>query len=208
MTKMIDLTGRKFERLTVIERAENKGERVCWKCKCDCGKEVIVYSKTLLSGATKSCGCLHKEINSNIHKTHGKSKSRIYRIWSGMLRRCNNKNDKRYTNYGGRGIKVEFKSFEEFYDWSINNGYKDNLTIYRIDNNGNYSKSNCRWTDNKTQTNNKRNNHYITLNNETKTLMQWCEFYKMDYDLVKNRINNLYWEPLKALTTPKRTKNK
>ena len=116
--------------------------------------------------------------------------------------------DKIYINYGGRGIKVEFESFEEFYDWSINNGYKDNLTIDRIDNNGNYSKSNCRWTDIKTQTNNKRNNHYITLNNETKTLMQWCEFYKMDYDLVKNRINNLYWEPLKALTTPKRTKNK
>ena len=165
-----------------------------------------MYSKTLLNGATKSCGCLHKQINSNIHKTHGKSNSRIYRIWSGMLKRCNNKNDKRYINYGGRGIKVEFKSFEEFYDWSINNGYKDNLTIDRIDNNGNYSKSNCRWTDNKTQTNNKRNNHYITLNNETKTLMQWCEFYKMDYYLVKNRINNLYWEPLKALTTPKRTK--
>lgn len=133
---------------------------------------------------------------------HNLRHSRIYSIWCDMKRRCYNKKRKNFKNYGGRGITVcnEWKNnFLSFYNWSIKNGYKDNLTIDRIDVNGNYEPSNCMWANKKAQNNNKRTNHYITYSGKTKTLKQWSEELNLNYDALRNRINCFHWDIEKAL---------
>ena len=159
MTRIINLIGQKYGRLTVIERYKNsKNNRVQWKCKCDCGNYKIVTSSDLRSNKIKSCGCLRKEkaiiLGKNTNLKHNMTHTRIYRIWISMRNRCYYKKNIAYKNYGKRGIKVckEWKDdFMNFYNWAINNGYKDDLTIDRIDVNGNYEPNNCRWVDMKQQ---------------------------------------------------------
>lgn len=122
---------------------------------------------------------------------HGQRHSRIYNIYYHMKNRCYNVKDNRYNQYGDRGIKVcdEWKnSFKSFYEWSMNNGYNDNLTIDRIDNNGNYEPLNCRWVDNFTQMQNRSNNHFITINGETKVLFEWCRIYGLNPTTINQRI--------------------
>lgn len=152
MRQITDLTGKKFNKLTVISYAERlKGERTKWLCLCDCGKQKIVISNHLVTGGTKSCGCLIG--------THKQTGSRIYRIWVGMKGRCGNKNHISYKYYGGRGIKLceaWNSNFDAFFDWSNNNGYEENLTIDRIYNDKDYSANNCRWADKTTQSRNQR----------------------------------------------------
>ena len=132
--------------------------------KCDCGNEALVSTKSLRSGNTLSCGCLRDEMISEVNKKHGMShKSRLYNVWVGMRQRCSDPNHISYHNYGGRGVRVcdtwnDYTSFEE---WSMKNGYDPSApygkcTLDRIDVNGNYEPSNCRWVDFKTQANNKR----------------------------------------------------
>ena len=208
----VNLLGKKFTYLTVIEEiGRDKNGRVIWLCKCDCGKLHKTLGKYLLNGDATSCGCrrleiLNKKAKSNI--THNMSNSRLYEIWIGMKGRCNNSNNKSYPNYGGRGITIckDWDKFENFYEWSINNGYSDDLTIDRINTDGNYEPSNCRWVNRKIQGNNTRRNHYLTYNGETKTMSEWADIKGIDYYTLRGRINNYHWSVEKALETPVRKK--
>ena len=195
MGKIIDLTGQRFGKLTVIKRLlNNKHNSAMWLCQCDCGGNTITSSAHLNSGHTKSCGCLSKELIAKLNKKHNMYGTRLYIIWHNMKARCNNKSNLAYKNYGGRGIRVckewddKENGFMNFYNWSMNNGYRDDLTIDRIDNNGNYEPHNCRWATIKEQANNKRNNFCITYHGETHSLKEWCEYLNMNYGTIKSRI--------------------
>lgn len=207
--KFEDLSNKKLGRLLVIKRVENsRFSTTRWLCKCDCGNELIVFGCHLRSGHTRSCGCISKEIIRQAeHKPkHGLIKTRIYKIWNGIRNRTNIKtaNKEMYKNYSGRGIKIcdEWKEFINFYNWSMANGYKENLTIDRIDNNGDYEPSNCRWTTWKKQQNNKRNNVIIEFNNEKHTLEEWNDKKGFTKGLIRNRLRR-GWSIERALNTPK-----
>lgn len=178
MSKKNDMTGQKYGRLTVEKRAPSaKSGNIRWHCKCECGNETIVYGSHLRNGNTKSCGCLETETKRSMHLKHKMSGTRLYNIWSWMKRRCNDEDVEDYFNYGGRGITYceEWEEFIPFRDWALENGYSDELTIDRIDVNGNYEPSNCRWVDMKTQANNTRKNVHVTIDGVTKTIPEWSE---------------------------------
>lgn len=175
-----DMTGERFGRLTVLQYAGSKRYKkssvAMWNCKCDCGKEVTVQGQTLRSGRTKSCGCLSKEVHSEVmternknNSRHGQFGTRLYGIWCGMKTRCYNPNHEAYEDYGGRGIAIcdEWRNnFQKFHEWAINSGYSDELTIDRIDVDGNYQPSNCKWATMSEQRRNQRSKEKIQADRE------------------------------------------
>lgn len=202
MTRRIE-NGDRFGKLTVIG-VDHKGEDRKWyyRCKCDCGNTTIVRSNALTSGNTRSCGC-----QKGYRHTHHKSKTRLYGIWVGMRDRCLNKNNKAFERYGGRNIDVceEWKnSFLEFEKWALAHGYAENLSLDRINVNGNYSPSNCRWATAQEQADNKRSNILITIDKITHNLQQWCDIYNINRSTVITRVRTCGWSYEKAITTPVR----
>ena len=183
--KKLDLTNLRFGRLVVLcESGKSKDGQICWKCMCDCGNLVTVTGGHLRSGHTKSCGCFFRESTSKRRRTHGNRNSRLYRIWSEMKGRCVNENCKAYKYYGGKGVTVckeWFDSFQVFYDWAMDNGYQDNLTIDRIENDGNYEPSNCRWITLSEQQSNRSNNRRLKYDGETHNIKEWAEKYGVEY---------------------------
>lgn len=164
---------------------------------------IAVNSNRLLSGNTKSCGCYKKEILKAKNKTHGLSKTRIYKTWLSMKDRCYRKKCNAYSLYGGRGIKICDEwlfDFMNFYNWAMKNSYSDNLSIDRIDVNGNYEPSNCRIVSMKEQANNVRRNHLIEYKGKTQTLSQWSDEVGISSHTLLNRLQN-GWSIEKALTT-------
>ena len=218
--KLIDLTGQVYGRLTVIKRVDDyispSGDRkVQWLCKCKCGKEVIVTGNNLRKGNSKSCGCYNRELLAKINLTHNASNTRLYHIWTCMKDRCYNPKNKKYKDYGGRGIIIcdeWINDFEAFANWAYDNGYIENVsrgecTIDRIDVNGNYCQQNCRWVNQKVQTNNKRNNHYITYNGETHTVTEWNNILGYKKGVLSRRIFN-GWSIEDAFTKPVKSNSK
>jgi hypothetical protein len=194
MSNFVDLTGKRFGRLTVIaliEKASRKGKRTEYQCRCDCGNIKSITGSSLTTGNTKSCGCMKKERFHNLITKHGLSKTRLYIIWKHIVQRCENKNVERYKDYGGRGIRIceEWRREPElFVKWAVANGYKDGLSIDRINVNGNYCPENCRWVALKTQSQNKRNNRLFTIEGETHCLSEWAQILGIPYETLRSRL--------------------
>ncbi|MBE6943840.1 MAG: hypothetical protein E7453_06220 [Ruminococcaceae bacterium] len=205
MGKTIDLTGQRFGQLLVIQRVENhirpNGKHESqWLCRCECGVIKNIEGRKLRAGRSKSCGCRqsHKTFG---RQTHGLSGTRLYLIWTNMKQRCLNENDSDFHRYGGRGITIYDRwtqDFEVFYNWAITNGYREDLSIDRIDNDMGYFPDNCRWVSKKVQNSNKSNNIFITISGQTKTLSDWCRQYNCEYDTVRSRIR-IGWSVEEAL---------
>ena len=201
---MQDLTGQKFGRLTVLEFAFKKGHYQFYKCKCECGTLKNVRKDHLISGQVKSCGCAKSARIGNLNRTHGKTETLLYSKYEGMKTRCYNPKDKRYKYYGLRGIKVcdeWLNDFIAFYNWAIENGYKDNLTIDRIDVDGDYEPSNCRWVNIQAQARNRRTNLLYTYKGETLCVKEWAEKYNIKYNTLLHRLHR-NWSIEEALNTP------
>lgn len=185
-----DLRGLKVGHLLVVDFAYKKNQQYYYKCLCDCGNECIKSYTTILKGKHKdwkSCGCLLNKLDAWAHTTHNGCGTPEYRAWQGIIKRCCNKKNKAYPRYGGRGITVCDRWRNSFENFLADMGERPSkeYSIDRIDVNGNYEPSNCRWATDKEQCNNRRSNINITYNGETKTLKQWCEYYDMDYKVVR-----------------------
>lgn len=195
-----NIAGKKFSRLTVIKRSwSNERKKWLWSCRCECGTIISVTTSDLVTGNTKSCGCLRRDTIARYSTSHGQSQTHLYGIWKKMRDRCKNKNIKSYKNYGLRGIRVcdEWQKFEPFYTWAITHGYTQGLTIDRIDNNGNYSPDNCRWATMKEQSQNRRTS--VLFNG--RCLKSWAEENGIPYKTLHYRIKH-GWSFERAISEP------
>ena len=198
---MDDLVDRQFGLLTVIGYAGLHTtpcgtRRRMWKCRCECGKETVVSENNLKNGSTKSCGCWKQQRIKDYNTVHGGTSDRLYGIWKNMKRRCNSPKDSHYETYGGKGIKVceEWaNSYEAFKKWAYENGYDEDAktgdcSIDRIDNNGDYEPSNCRWVNRITQANNTSKNRYVTLNGKRLTIAEFARVMNVSKFKARYRI--------------------
>lgn len=182
-----DLTGMRFNRLTVIklqERTERR--RYMWLCKCDCGKEIVVSTEHLKSNHTRSCGCWNRERIKSLNYKTGLSNTKLHYAYHNMRNRCTRENNYEYKHYGGRGILIcdEWSGengFLNFSNWAISSGYEEGLQIDRIDNNKGYCPENCRWVDRIQQANNKRNNVFVMVNGEIDTVSNMARKHDLNY---------------------------
>lgn len=210
-----DYIGKKYNRYTILKFDRNRKPRKLYVvCKCDCGNIKTVEFYAVRVGILKSCGCYKKESDkapNEKNKTHGLSTTRLYKIYLKMIQRCYNKSTKNYKIYGGRGISVcdeWHNDFMSFYNWAVLNGYADNLTIDRINVNGNYEPNNCRWATVKQQANNTRVNKIVKYAGKSQTISEWADEIGMNYQTLYDRIIHYDWTIEKALTKPVRTKSK
>lgn len=202
--KKIDLTGHKYGRVAVLSYFGHKNGRTAWNCLCDCGNTFVTTGDSLRTGKTSSCGCYRHEREIEANVKHGLHGTRLYKIYHHMKQRCYDSGNSRYKNYGGRGIKIcqEWLSdFKNFYNWALENGYKENLSIERIDVNGNYCPENCKWIPMIEQYKNKTNNIIVEYKGEKKILSEWCKELNLRYSIVHRRLND-GWDVEKAFFKP------
>ncbi|MGR6008091.1 hypothetical protein ACT7CZ_02735 [Bacillus cereus] len=187
MDRNLDILGETFGNLTVVGYSHTQRNGSYWDCVCKCGNTKKVTKNHLMTGHTKSCGCLRPQVITK----HGDHKERLYSIWSGMKRRCLNKSANDYYKYGERGISVheEWMEYPLFKKWALENGYSDDLTLERLDFNGNYEPENCKWIPLEEQLKNTRRNVFITFEGETKVLSDWARHFDINYQTLKGR----YW---------------
>jgi len=212
MPKYIDLLGKRFNSLVVIERVGSARGNIWWDCLCDCGRKAFRTTAQLNNGLVASCGCAQRMaaaktcLARGVHFMRG---TRIYRIWRGMRQRCLDKNYSNYPYYGGRGITIcsEWMVFTEFYNWAITSGYSKELSIDRINVNGNYEPKNCRWATPIEQSNNKASSRKISFGGESLTVAQWARRMNINQTTLNNRILS-GWPIEKALSMPADYKNR
>lgn len=212
MNDINDFKGKRFGALTVvgldpdyIGKTYNANH---WIFVCDCGNSISRAPSRVLNGHTKSCGC--RKLKSAY--VHGCANDAFYHTWWSMMQRCYNKEHHNYLNYGDRGISVceEWHNVEVFVAWAhaTNPSRKGGMSLERKDVNGIYCPENCTWVSYKDQANNRRSNVTYTINGETKTFTQWCDYYEISSEVVWQRINKLGWTITEAFATPPRSKNK
>lgn len=210
--------GKRYGRLEVIgfQHKKEQGRGWDWIVRCDCGKEKVVSPNDVKSGKTRSCGCLHDQackdratkFRHNVYKN-----KRLYGIYNGIKKRCYNKNEPRYSDYGARGISMcdEWLSphdgFDKFVDWALENGYADGLSIDRIDVDGDYSPTNCRWLTLQQQNRNKRETKWVDYRGEHIQLKVLCDRLKIKYDTVHDRIYKRGWSVERAIEEPSQQEN-
>jgi hypothetical protein len=199
-----DVTGERFGHLVVIERSKREenqnGYHARWLCRCDCGNFTIVRGTSLRRGLARSCGCKFRTVAVT---THGKSKTREWRIWASMKARCNNPNNEAFENYGGRGISVCKRweeSFEAFWE-DMGPRPSDSHSIDRINNDGNYEPGNCCWTTNTVQCRNRRSNRLLTFNGKTQSVAEWADELGIKSQVIANRLRR-GWSVEATLATP------
>lgn len=198
-----DLTGQTFGRLTVLSKISSSTKGSEYLCQCTCGNQKVVKRSCLVTGGTKSCGCLGHEVHSIIAKenfiTHGFSRDKkykkLYHTWSAMIHRCYNASNKRYNNYGNRGIGVcdeWMNDFLAFYNWAMANGYQEGLSIERKDVNGNYEPNNCTWIPLGEQALNRSNTLTLTIGGVTHSIPEWAKLYGIKSGTIRQRLDRGY----------------
>ena len=207
----VDLTGQRFVRLTAIkDSGKRTNGKILWECVCDCDSTIPVYvrSSHLIGGQIQSCGCLQREVASVNATTHGRSRDRVYAVYRTMLARCSNPKNAKWTDYGGRGIKICRRwrgtgGFERFLQ-DMGEPPSNKHTVERKNNYGDYTTRNCIWVLHSLQARNKRNNRYVTFNGVTKLLVEWANEVGVSYKELHRRIISRGWSVETALTTPVR----
>lgn len=205
MTKYSDATGQRFNRLIAVEKGRNDH----WLFQCDCGTSKTMRLSPVRRGVVKSCGCLHRErCRAGINQTkHGDAKvgavTRLHSIWRGMLKRAGGGYHSADTRYRDRGITVceEWSEYPAFREWALANGYADNLSLDRIDNDGNYEPGNCRWANRKMQARNRRSSRLLTVGGRSRTIAEWCEIMNLKAPTVSTRLSR-GWSHERAIMTP------
>lgn len=186
----------------INKKMKNGNSQWFWNLKCDCGGEITTRPIEVIKGRVVSCGCYRKS-RMLLSKVHGESHTRLHDIWCGINSRCN-PNNVNSRRYGARGIKVcgEWKDFEKFKEWALQNGYEDGLTIERVNVDGDYCPSNCTWTPLEIQARNRRTTMWVTYNGRKMSLAEAAELAGLPYKQVHGRIKKYGWSVEKALSTP------